>query len=51
MSVRNIFLTLVFVFAVPAFVSAMTNDGAITDTSTTTTSSGTYNDDGSVGGK
>ena len=49
MSIRKTFSLLALLFMVPVFVSAMTNDGAITDTSTTTTSSGTYNDDGTAG--
>jgi hypothetical protein len=48
MSVKKTFLMLAFVFAVPAFVAAMTNEGALTDTTTTTTSSGSYNDDGTA---
>lgn len=51
MTIRKTFYLVALLFVLPAAVSAMTNEGAATDIQTTTTSSGSYNDDGSVGNK
>ncbi len=51
MTIRKTFYILALLFVLPAAVSAMNNDGIYTDSTTTTTSSGSYNDDGSVGNK
>lgn len=51
MSIRKTFFMLAVLFAIPAFVAAMNSEGALTDTTTTTNSSGSHNDDGSVSGR
>src|ERR1700679_1474597 len=48
MTIRKTFYLVALLFVMPAFVSCMTNEGAWTDNSTTETSSGQYQDDGTV---